>query len=109
MRPPFLLGLATSECFAQAKPHPDKAGPEIIAGASGELIEALTEAIAIGVCSERAPEIAENAHGVTLRRASDTHRQPETQSRRQGHRLRGRRPPRTLERHLSRRELIPSI
>jgi hypothetical protein len=86
MKPHFLIGLATSACFAQAKPDPAKAGPEIIAEATTKLIAALTEAIAkdgtasaIGVCSERAPEIAAKvgkAHGVTLRRASEKPRNP---------------------------------
>jgi mono/diheme cytochrome c family protein len=81
----FLL-LSLSACLAHAKPEPAKAGPEIIAEASGKLIAALTEAIAkdgaaaaIGVCSERAPEIATEvgeAHGVTLRRASEKPRNP---------------------------------
>jgi hypothetical protein len=63
-----------------------KPGAEIIAEASAKLIAALTEAIAkdgparaIGVCSERAPEIAAavgKAHGVTMRRASDKPRNP---------------------------------
>ncbi len=86
MRPLLLLCLATSACLAQAKPGPVKAGPEIIAEASAKLIAALTEAIAkdgpasaIGVCSQRAPEIAitvGKAHGVTLRRASEKPRNP---------------------------------
>ncbi len=81
MKTLLLFGFSTSACFAQAKPGPAKAGPEIVAEASAKLIAALTAAIAkdgpasaIGVCSERAPEIAAEvgkAHGVTLRRASD--------------------------------------
>lgn len=80
------LLLCLSACLAHAKPDPAKAGPEIIAEASTKLIAALTEAIAkdgaaaaIGVCSERAPEIAAEvglAHGVTLRRASEKPRNP---------------------------------
>ena len=86
MRPLFLLGLATSASFAELKPDPAKAGPEIISEASARLIAALTDAIAkhgpassIGVCSERAPEIATavgKAHGVILRRASEKPRNP---------------------------------
>jgi hypothetical protein len=86
MRLLLLLGLTTSAGFSQANPDPAKAGPQIIAEASGKLITALTEAIAkdgpasaISVCSERAPAIAAeigNAHGVTLRRASEKPRNP---------------------------------
>ncbi|MEX1114566.1 MAG: DUF3365 domain-containing protein [Akkermansiaceae bacterium] len=77
----YLLALATSSCFAEAKPRPAELGPEIIAEASAKLIAALTDAIAkdgaasaIAVCSERAPEIAAEVgktHGVTVRRASE--------------------------------------
>lgn len=86
MKTLLLFGFSTSMCLAQAESDPAKAGPEIIAEASAKLIAALTEAIAkdgaanaIGVCSERAPEIAAEvgkAHGVTLRRASDKPRNP---------------------------------
>lgn len=72
--------------IAGAKADPAKDGPAITAEASGKLIAALTAAIAedgphgaIGVCSEKAPGIAEvvgKAHGVTLRRVTDKPRNP---------------------------------
>lgn len=73
--------------LVRAENDPAKVGPPIIAEASGKLIAALTAAIAedgshgaIGVCSEKAPEIARavgEAHGVTLRRVTEKPRNPE--------------------------------
>jgi hypothetical protein len=81
--PLFLLFPA---CLAHAEAEPKKDAPAIIAEASGKLIAALTAAIAedgaagaIGVCSEKAPEISEavgKAHGVTLRRVTEKPRNP---------------------------------
>jgi hypothetical protein len=72
--------------FAYAEEEPAKDGAAIVAEASGKLIAALTAAIAkdgpagaIGVCSEKAPEIAElvgKAHGVTLGRMTEKPRNP---------------------------------
>lgn len=86
MKTLLLFGFSSSMCFAQAKSGPVTAGPEIIAEASAKLIAALTAAIAkdgpakaIGVCHERAPEIAAEvgkAQRVTLRRATPRPRNP---------------------------------
>jgi hypothetical protein len=71
---------------AQAAPDPVEMGPKITAEAlarlSGALATAIAEngpAVALGVCSEQAPQIAREvgaAHGVQLRRASHRPRNP---------------------------------
>lgn len=86
MRTILLLPLLTLATFAQPVPDPAVEGPKIIAEAFGRLGGALSEAIsksgpagALGVCSERAPQIAKDvaaAHGVTLRRATHKPRNP---------------------------------
>lgn len=86
MKSTFTLPLALSACLSHAAPEPAKEGPAIITEATGKLIAALTEAItkdgpdgAIGVCSEKAPEIAGvvgQTHGVTLRRVTEKPRNP---------------------------------
>lgn len=86
MKSIFTLPLALSACLSHAAPEPAKEGPAIVTEATAKLIAALTTAIAkdgpagaIGVCSEKAPEIAAQigeAHGVTLRRVTEKPRNP---------------------------------
>lgn len=81
--PAVLLPLST---FSQTTPDPAVDGPKIVAEAFAKLSAALGESIgksgpagALGVCSEKAPQIAREvaaAHGVTLRRATHKPRNP---------------------------------
>jgi len=76
----LLTPLLALTVFAQTKPDLAVEGPKIIAEAFAKLSGSLAEAIAKGgpatalsVCNEKAPQIAKEvaeAHGVTLRRAS---------------------------------------
>ena len=80
----LLLFCLLASSLIQAEPA--NVAPAIITEASGKLIAALTEAIAkdgaagaIGVCSEKAPEIAAELgekHGVVLRRLTEKPRNP---------------------------------
>jgi hypothetical protein len=82
----FLMPFLSLAAFAQTKPDPAVEGPKIMAEAFAKLSGALGEAIAkggptsaLGVCSEKAPQIAEEvskSHGVTLRRATAKARNP---------------------------------
>ena len=76
----FLIVLLPLSAIGQIAPEPAVEGPKIIAEAFAKLSGALGEAMAkngpsgaLGVCSEKAPQIAQEvgkAHGVTLRRAT---------------------------------------
>jgi hypothetical protein len=82
----LIMPLVTLALVAPAAPDPVEAGPQIIAEAFGRLSAALGEAItnggpasAMSVCSEKAPQIAQEVsavHGVTLRRATAKPRNP---------------------------------
>jgi Protein of unknown function (DUF3365) len=82
----LLFALLPLTAFSQTAPDPAVEGPKIIAEAFGRLSGALGEAIgkngaagALSVCSEKAPQIANEialAHGVTLRRATHKPRNP---------------------------------
>ena len=82
----LLIPFFALSVFAQTAPDPAVEGPKIIAeaftklsGALGEAIAKGGPAIALSVCSEKAPQIAaevSKSHGVTLRRATAKPRNP---------------------------------
>lgn len=82
----LLIALLPSLAFSQTARDPAVEGPKIIAEAFAKLSGALVEAIgksgpagALSVCSDRAPQIAQEvaaAHSITLRRATHKPRNP---------------------------------